>query len=88
MSNKVNGTLYVGSTTDLIRRVWQHKNKFVPSFTEKYNLNRLVYYEQYLNILDAARRERQLKKWPRRWKLNLINQHNPDWEDWYEKVVY
>ena len=89
MSNKTNGTLYIGSTTDLIRRIWQHKNKLVPSFTQKYNLNKLVYYEQHHDILEAARREKQLKKWPRKWKLNLIHRLNPDWKDLYEeKIVY
>ena len=82
MSNKINGTLYIGFTTDSIRCV------FIPSFTEKYNLNRLVCYEQHHDILAAAHREKQLKKWPRKWKLNLIHQHNPDWEDLYEKIVY
>ena len=71
MSNKINGTLYIGFTTDLIRRIWRDKNKLIPSFTEKYNLNRLVYYEQHHDILAAARREKQLKKWLRKWKLNF-----------------
>ena len=88
MSNKINGTLYIGFTTDLIKRIWQHKNKLISSFTEKYNLNRLVYYEQHHDILAVARREKQLKQWLRKWKLNLIHQHNPDWEDLYEKIVY
>lgn len=86
MSNKINGTLYVGVTSDLIQRVWQHKNSFVSGFTKRYGLKQLVYYEQYDNITEAIHREKQLKKWPRALKLNLISQNNPKWEDLYQKI--
>lgn len=81
-----NGTLYVGSTTNLIKRIWEHKNKIIPGFTEKYNVHRLVYYEVHQNIMEAARRERRLKNWCRQWKMNIIEQFNPMWRDLYEEI--
>ena len=88
MTNKPNGTLYIGSTTDLIKRVWVHKNKFYPtSFTVKYSLNRLVYYEVHKTYIEAARREKRFKKWPRHWKINLIKGMNASWSDLYEIVT-
>jgi putative endonuclease len=81
-----NGTLYIGATTDLIKRVWEHKNKIIPGFTAKYNVHQLVYYEMHQNIMEAARRERRLKNWCRKWKLNLIEKFNPMWRDLYEDI--
>jgi len=86
MSNKINGTLYIGVTSDLIKRVWQHKSGFVSGFTKKYGLKQLVYYEQHHDITEAIHREKQLKKWSRALKLNLINQNNPKWEDLYDEI--
>lgn len=80
------GTLYVGATTDLINRIWEHKNNVIPSFTAKYNVHQLVYYEVHGDIMEAARRERRLKNWCRQWKLNLIKQFNPTWRDLYDEI--
>ena len=86
LASKPNGTLYIGVTSDLIKRVWQHKNNSTHGFTSRYNVKTLVYYEQHLVILSAIRREKQLKKWPRKWKLHLINQNNPAWNDLYNDI--
>ncbi|WP_042647847.1 GIY-YIG nuclease family protein, partial [Legionella pneumophila] len=74
MASKRNGTLYVGSTVDLIKRVWQHKQKVVPAFTATYNVHILVYYEIHQSYIEAARREKRFKNWPRQWKINTIEQ--------------
>ena len=87
LTSQRNGTLYIGSTTDLIRRIWEHKNNIRPGFTAKYSIHRLVYYEIHENILEAARRERRLKDWCRKWKLTLIEQFNPEWKDLYEEII-
>ena len=81
LASKRNGTLYIGFTDDLQRRVREHKEKSVSGFTAKYNINLLVYYEEYDNSDDAFIRERRMKKWKRNWKLKLIEKHNPNWED-------
>lgn len=81
LTNKSNNVLYIGVTNDLIRRIFEHKNKLVEGFTKKYNLQKLVYYEATSNIESAINREKQLKNWHRDWKINLINQFNPDWKD-------
>lgn len=73
--------IYVGITSDLAGRVWQHKNKEIKGFTEKYNVNRLVYYEQTDEVWSALEREKQLKKWSRRKKVFLIEKENPEWDD-------
>jgi len=87
LANQRNGTLYIGITSDLIKRVWEHKNKFVDSFTKKYNINKLVYYEQYSDPQYAIRREKRLKKYNRKWKLNLIEKVNHEWKDLYEEIT-
>jgi len=87
MSNKQEGTLYVGVTSNLIKRVHEHKNSFIDSFTQKYNLKRLVYYEVYENIEEAIKREKQLKNWKREWKLKLIYELNEGWSDLYDGLV-
>ncbi len=87
MANQKNGTLYIGVTNDLIRRIYEHKNKLVKGFTEKYDLSKLVYYEIYENIEDAIKREKQLKGGSRKKKINLIENINKDWEDLYEKIL-
>ena len=87
LTNKPMGTLYIGSTTDLVGRIWQHKNKSIPGFTSKYNIDKLVYYEWHDSLNDMVLRERQLKKWNRNWKYRLIIQKNPDWNDLYNDVL-
>ena len=87
LTNKKNGTLYVGVTSNLIQRVWQHKAKVTQGFSSKYDLDKLVYYEFHSDINDAILREKELKKWRRQWKLNLINQQNPNWVDLWEQVL-
>jgi len=86
MASKYNGTLYVGSTADLVRRVWEHKNNLIPGFTAKYNVHRLVYYEVHDLYVEAARREKRFKNWPRQWKIDLIEKVNSQWCDLYEEI--
>ena len=81
LTNKSNNVLYIGVTNDLIRRIFEHKNKLVEGFTKKYNLRKLVYYEATDDIESAINREKQLKNWHRDWKINLVDQFNPDWKD-------
>ena len=81
LTNKKNGTLYIGMTNDLQRRIYEHKNKLNDGFTKKYGLDRLVYFEGHQFVDDAIKREKNLKKWKRDWKINLIVQDNPQWED-------
>jgi len=81
LSNKKNGTLYVGMTNDLERRMFEHKHKLIEGFTKKYNLNRLIYFEQFQYVNDAIKREKQLKNWNRQWKIDLIEKDNQDWKD-------
>lgn len=78
-----NGTLYVGITNDLTRRVWEHKEGVVPGFTKKYKVQRLVYYEIHRDVEEALRREKSMKRWARQTKLQAIERRNPDWEDLY-----
>lgn len=87
LSSKKYGTLYIGVTNDLIRRIYEHRNDLIEGFTSKYSVHRLVYYEQTKNITAAVNREKQLKKWNRKWKINLIEQTNPDWLDLYDTLV-
>ncbi len=87
LASQKNGTLYIGVTNDLERRVFEHKNKINEGFTSKYNVILLVYFEYFQFINDAILREKRLKKWNRQWKINLIEEENKDWkdlsEDWY-----
>lgn len=87
MASKKNGTLYIGVTNDLIRRVWQHKNNVHEGFTKKYNVHRLVYFESTTDISAAITREKQMKKWNRQWKINLIEEQNQAWNDLYETLL-
>ena len=83
------GTLYTGVTSDLVRRVWEHKNGVEKkAFTFRYNVNKLIYYEEYGDIQDAIAREKQIKNWRRAWKIQLIEEVNPDWKDLYENIDY
>jgi putative endonuclease len=86
MSNKRRGTLYVGVTSDLVRRVWQHKSHVVDGFTTRYGLNKLVYYERFSDMYGAIKREKSIKNWKRIWKIELIENSNPGWEDLYYQV--
>lgn len=87
LASKRNGTLYIGVTSDLVKRIWQHKESFVDSFTKKYAVKTLVYYEQHGSAESAIRREKRLKEWKRKWKLELIEKHNPSWEDLYYEII-
>ena len=87
LANKRNGTLYVGVTSDLIKRTYEHKQNLVEGFTQKYNVHTLVYYEIHNDIEAAILREKQIKKWNRRWKLRLIEEMNPEWRDMYQEIV-
>ena len=87
LTNQQNGILYVGVTSNLLKRVWEHKNKVVEGFTEKYSVNRLVYYEQTIDVQVALQREKTLKRWKRDWKIELIEKENPDWKDLYEALI-
>ncbi|NNC50998.1 MAG: GIY-YIG nuclease family protein [Flaviramulus sp.] len=81
LTNKKNGTLYIGVTNNLERRMFEHKNKFVEGFTKQYGLNKLVYFETFQYINDAIKREKNMKKWKRDWKISLIEKDNPNWDD-------
>jgi putative endonuclease len=87
VTNKPNGTLYVGVTAELQRRAWEHREGVVEGFTKRYQLKRLVYAERHEDIRDAIHREKRLKYWPRQWKINLIRKDNPDWADLYESLT-
>jgi putative endonuclease len=86
LASKPNGTLYIGVTSDLRKRIWQHKNNEVQGFTQKYGVDRLVYYELHGSMYSAIEREKKLKKWHRAWKLRLIESVNPNWRDMYEDI--
>ncbi len=81
MASKPYGTIYTGMTSDMPGRDWQHKNKIHEGFTKKYGVTMLVYYEQHPSFESAVLREKKIKAWQRQWKINLINEHNPNWED-------
>lgn len=86
LASKRNGTLYIGVTSDLKGRVWEHKNDLVEGFTKRYGVHMLVYYEVADDIRGAIVREKQLKKWNREWKLRLIEDFNPTWRDLYDEL--
>ena len=87
LASQKNGTLYVGVTSDLIKRIWQHKNDVVEGFSKKYNVHLLVWYEVHNEIENAITREKQIKEWKRLWKLELIEKTNPTWRDLYIEIV-
>ncbi len=87
LTSKRNGTLYVGFTSDLSRRIYEYKEKLIEGFTKKYNITQLVYAEEFQNINDAIHKEKCIKKWNRSWKLKLIEEQNPDWKDLYEYIL-
>jgi len=86
-TNKRNGTLYVGVTSSILHRAWQHRNGLIPGFTKKYGLRRLVYLEFLESFPEAIRREKQLKNWRRVWKIKLIESMNPEWKDLFPLLV-
>jgi putative endonuclease len=87
LASKKNGTLYIGVTSDVVKRVWEHKNEFVEGFTKRYRVHTLVWYEAHETMESAIAREKVLKNWKRAWKLELIEQSNPGWKDRYDEVV-
>jgi putative endonuclease len=87
LASKVGGTLYIGVTNDLIRRVYEHRIDAVPGFTKQYGVHTLLYYEQFSDIESAIQREKRLKKWNRAWKIRLIEESNPDWHDLYPGIA-
>jgi putative endonuclease len=86
LAGKRNGTLYTGVSSDLVKRVWQHKHGKVEGFTQKYNVKNLVYYELHQTAESAITREKRIKKWRRAWKIKLIEDRNPNWDDLYEML--
>ncbi len=86
LTNQENDVLYIGVTNDLVRRIYEHRNHLVKGFTDKYNVNKLVYYEITNNIESAIKREKQLKNWHRQWKINLIEGSNPYWKDLEQEI--
>ena len=86
LASKRNGTLYIGKTNDLKRRIYEHKHNIIKGFTKKYGVHKLVYYEVYDDHENAALREIRMKAWKRKWKLDLIEAYNPDWNDLYERL--
>ncbi len=87
LSSKRNGTLYVGVTSDLVKRVWEHRNNLVEGFTRRYGVHQLVWYELHESMDSAIKREKRLKDWKRKWKVQLIESKNPNWEDLYPKII-
>ena len=87
LASQRNGTLYIGVTSDLVQRVWQHKNDVFEGFTKKYGVHMLVWYELHEDMENAILREKRLKKWNRDWKLRLIEEMNPDWKDLYDSII-
>ena len=87
LASRYKGTLYVGMTRDLSRRVGQHKGRYVPGFTNDYNVHQLVYFEEYGTVLEARARERVLKRWRREWKIQLVESLNPEWRDLTPELI-
>ena len=87
LASKRNGTLYVGVTSNLPKRIWEHKNNLVAGFTQKYHVHQLVWYEAHDEMESAITREKQLKRWNRAWKIDLIEKTNQDWNDLYESIL-
>ncbi|WP_417463382.1 GIY-YIG nuclease family protein [Kordiimonas sp.] len=87
LASKKHGTLYIGVTSDLVKRTWEHREDQADGFTRKYGVHTLVHFESFNDIKFAIEREKQLKRWHRQWKINLIEEHNPDWEDLYPSIT-
>ena len=87
LASRTNGTLYTGVTSDLVKRVYEHRNNLADGFTKRYGVHSLVYYELYADIVEAIGREKQIKKWNRQWKVNLIEQTNAEWRDLWAEIT-
>ena len=87
LASKIGGTLYIGVTSNLVKRAYEHRTEVVPGFTKEYGVHRLVYFEQHTKIEAAIRREKRLKKWNRAWKIRLIEETNPNWDDLYPQIA-
>ena len=87
LASKRNGTLYIGVTSNLVKRIWEHKNNMAEGFTKRYSVHRLVWYELHDSMESALTREKRLKNWKRKWKLELIEDRNPNWLDLYNMIV-
>ncbi|MEE8188680.1 MAG: GIY-YIG nuclease family protein [Kiloniellales bacterium] len=87
LASRKNGTLYAGMTNDLVRRAYEHRQRLADGFTKKYNVKKLVYFEAHEDVRQAAQRERNLKRWRRAWKIDLIERENPDWDDLYDTIT-
>jgi len=87
LASKRNGTLYTGFTSDLIKRIWQHKNGLLEGFSKRYGTKFLVYFEAYNDVEEAIYREKRIKKWNREWKIKLIEKANPNWKDLYQNLI-
>ncbi len=87
LASKPDGVIYLGVTSDIVKRVWQHKNRFVDGFSKKYHVHNLVWFEPYLSMESAILREKRIKKWKRAWKVGLIEEGNPGWCDLYEGII-
>ena len=87
LASRRHGTLYVGVTNDLVKRVWEHKNNVVEGFTKKYGVHELVYFEMHADMVQAIQREKRIKKWNRAWKIELIEKENPDWNDLWPQIA-
>lgn len=87
LASRRNGTLYVGVTSDVVKRVWEHKNNIVEGFTKRYSVHNLVWHELHPNMESAINREKAVKEWKRRWELDLIERENPQWKDLYTDLM-
>jgi len=87
LASKRNGTLYTGVTSNLIKRIWEHKNNQIEGFTKKYQVHDLVYYEETCSIESAINREKIIKSWNRKWKIDMIEKDNPEWKDLYPDLI-
>jgi putative endonuclease len=87
LASKKNGTLYTGVTSDLIKRMWEHKNDLVEGFSKRYGVHNLVWYELHADMTSAIEKEKNIKEWKRKWKLNLIEKINHDWRDLYDDII-
>ena len=87
LASRKNGTLYLGVTSDLIKRVWEHKNDVVEGFTKRYGIHTLVWYEMHENMDSAITREKTIKGWKRQWKLELVEKENPQWADLHDSLI-
>lgn len=87
LASRINGTLYIGVTNNLVKRVYEHKNDLVEGFTKKYQVHSLVYFESYDDVNEAIKKEKQMKEWKRYWKIKTINKFNSNWKDLYSEIV-